>query len=489
MTFSNVLSQFVNQFTEWGNPNRDAIAGSYINSPGYLEKQVLYNAFIQSWIIRRACTFLPINAWAKGGDLYVADAEQETIDAVRWLVLSDNRVSLPNKKALQVKSYFRTAMIEATRTGGCGILMDVEDGLPLDQPVDIANIKSVKGLRLFNRWELTPSWGDFYYSGKLEPDYYRLLSRTNSTVAQIHKSRILPFYGPELPREDLFYLSDGWCGDSLIRQILSAVTKLESASSAVADKMQRFEIPILKIRGLIDKRIQDSFRGVVGKESYDEIVRNRAEEIQKGWSVYRLLTADMDEENLELIAHKFQGVAENLTHFRDTVIAASGLPEFVMWGKHGSGLGQIETGERSAIASLVEQAQSKIMGNLQTLIAYYFLSQDSITKGEIPDNWEWRFNPLWNPTEQEEADKQLSQTQVLSYFVDMGQKLNQPILTAQEIRTSVFGGNEFGGTNIQLDESSYQVENSKPTEPPEPVIDSIDDMELLAKALEQNGIF
>lgn len=467
-SLAQTLSRFTNASTALGDPDRDSIAGSSLNYPTILERETLNAAYIQSWAIRRACDWKPKNATIKGGTLKLGGAisnPSEVIAAVNKLVLSNNRVPLGDVPNLQIAKHFILAQIAANRSGGAGLLILFEGDEDLSEPVDLNKIRSIAGLRLFNRWQLIPKWGEFYYAGSLEPEYYQLLSSGsfNRVGQPIHRSRILPFLGNPLPEDDTFYLNDGWMGDSIVRQILTEVARLDVSSGSVADKMQRFAVILLKIKNFTNKLVASKLKKTsdcpnFDETSYEEKTRQRAKALAKGWSNYRTAIADMDEEDLELVEHKFQGVVENLQFFRDAVIAASGLPEFVMWGKHGSGLGQVEKGERSTVAALVEGQQEDWGGNLETLLTYYFLSKKSVTGGILPDDWSWQWHPLWQPTAEETARTQNLQSQALARFVDMAVKLNSIgdptalIVSGEEIRRSVFGGNEFGGTNIQLNE-------------------------------------
>lgn len=467
-SLSQTLARFANANTALGEPERDSVAGSNINYPAILDRDTLDSAYTQSWAIRRACDWKPKNATTKGGTLKLGGAEtnsSEIIETVNKLVLSNNRVAFSDTLNLQIAKYFTLAQIAANRSGGAGLLILFEEDDNLSEPVDLGRIRSISGLRLFNRWQLSPDWGQEYYSGKLEPDYYRLLSSGSlQRVGQpIHRSRILPFLGNPLPEDDTFYLNDGWMGDSIVRQILTELARLDISSASVADKMSRFAVILLKIKNFVNKLAASKLRKTtdcpnIDEATYAEKIKQRASALQKGWSNYRVAIADMDEEDLELVEHKFDGIVPILQFFRDAVTAASGLPEFIMQGKHGSGLGQVEKGERSTVASLIESQQEEWEGNLETLLTYYFLSKKSITGGAIPDYWTWTWNPLWQPTDEEQARTQNLQSQTLARFVDMSVKLQSIgdptalIISGEEIRRSVFGGADFGGTNIQLNE-------------------------------------
>jgi hypothetical protein len=79
-----------------------------------------------------------------------------------------------------------------------------------------------------------------------------------------------------------------------------------------------------------------------------------------------------------------------------------------------------------------------------------------VTGGELPEQWSWQWEPLWQPTAEEVARTQGLQIKAILDTVRIAQ-INKniyadpmPIVTNEEVRQTLFGGSEFGGLNIQL---------------------------------------
>ena len=484
------LSLFSNPNTGLGDINSDSTAGFFVNSPRYLEQNILNNAY-HHWAIRRVVDYGPEKSFEKGGTLILGgDVEdaQGIINTVNCLVQSDNKVSILGQSRLEVSRYFSYAQSEANRTGAAIILMDIDDGRPIDQPVDTKKIKKIKQLSVFNRFQVSPVWNDGYLSGKLDPDRYQIYAfNSMNAVGYIHPSRVLPFYGLRTPLDDTNWVNDAWRGDSVIRPILDAVAMQDSSLHAVGDKLQRFAIPVLKIKNLISRLKNDKNPLNLNNdtENYKKRIEDRAKTLQRGWSVFKVLVHDLEEEAVDVVGINFGGVEANLKLIRDNLVATTGMPEFIMLGKHGSGLGQVEKGERAAVQGLVESCQKKMHGNLQTLLTYYFLSQSSITKGSIPESWDWQWHPLWQETREEKATTYLKEAQAIATLIEASIKNatqfgdRTPLLTNKELRDSLFRGTEFGGLNIQLQESdpiasSSSNQSKDNITDPQPISDSIE---------------
>jgi hypothetical protein len=122
------------------------------------------------------------------------------------------------------------------------------------------------------------------------------------------------------------------------------------------------------------------------------------------------------------------------------------------------------------VAALADTQQSEWSDNLATIITYLLVQKDSLTKGIVPDSWNWQWHPLWQPSPKDKAETERIQSETIKNFaqIDMiytqiedkkaqGLNFNQ-VLYPDEIRTSVFGGANFGGTNILLREENQPLD-------------------------------
>jgi len=474
-TFSSLTSTFSRLFnpnTRLGS-NRDAIAATQIVRPCQLSQYEIEALYSQFWLIRRVCDLIPDLATNNGGTFTLGgEANTDIIKEVNSQVCANKRTG----QSLRISEFFKLAQQAANRTGGAAILICFDDG---DWNIPVKQGSVIAELRLFDRWQVVPDWQGDYNTGKLEPDYYRFYG-TNQTTSLIHNSRVLPFYGDPLPLNDIFNLSSGWRGDSVIRKLFSEVITLEASKLSVADKLQRFAVIMLQMQDLVKglgasaSQSRSNVYAASSTDSYETKVRERAENLATAYSNLNVVITDKDRETVENLELKFAGVKENLEFLWNMACAATGLPKFLLGDNFGGNLGSLNEGERSVVAQLVESERRRWDANLNTLLEYYLLSQ-----GHEIDDWEWQWHPIWEDSPKEKAEVEEIQARTIRHFVEMdsiiiNSEANRrslglsPILTGSEIRNSVFGGAAYGGTRITLE--------SEPIEPISHLADTLDQL-------------
>lgn len=474
--FSALTSAFAkwgNSRTNLGNPQRDATAGTYSKSPLPLYRTETDSLYINSWLMRRVCDVVPGLATSTKGTIKPGgeNVDLEVIKEINKEIFKPDRVT----PSLNVARFFKVAQQNANRTGGAAIVIYFKDN-DWSKPIDPENVPEIQELRVFDRWQIQPHWGNDFFTGKLEPDYYQFLSISGQPVTNsyIHSSRVLPFYGEPLPLNDTYSVTFGWRGDSVIRKIINEVLFLDTSSSSVSDKMQRFAVTLAKMENLIDNLGKTSATRNTyavtpprGQVSYEEKIRQRVGAIAEAYSNFNVLLFDKSKEDAEILELNFAGVKDNLEFFLKLAKCATGLPETLITSEYGGNLSSLNEGERGAVEQVVLMQRVEWECNLNTVI--YYIKEQPKFKTRIKDrDWSWEWFPIWQASPKESAEVKKTDAETLDKFAQIEERLVRiekqrqqlklqgieidPILTTSEIRTSVFGGTEFGGTNIVLEE-------------------------------------
>jgi phage-related protein (TIGR01555 family) len=87
------------------------------------------------------------------------------------------------------------------------------------------------------------------------------------------------------------------------------------------------------------------------------------------------------------------------------VAAAAEMPVTILFGRSPAGLNA--TGEsdiRAWYDTVVDAQTDQLKPALERLLKLIFAAKDSPTSGAIPERWTIEFNPLWQPTEKEQAE-------------------------------------------------------------------------------------
>lgn len=315
--------------------------------------------------------------------------------------------------------------------GGAGLVLLIDDGLPEDEPVDVARIRSVNGYIPLSRWELIPE--DFNITDWSKPSHYRLTTSQKITPEQdgpyvnlrIHSSRVARFDGMYLPWR-VRARNTGW-GQSVLQVIWEAYKRYESAMAGLESMTQDADLFVHKIPGLFQ-------RIASGNESD---LRKRLEANNLSRSVYGGMVVDT-EEDLSFLNRALSNIATATDPFVKDLQAATGWPASILMGDSPGGLGKEGRFEERVWASLVEQWQEVYCRTAITEIFQYVLaSREGPVRGKPPASWAVHFPSVFTQTDEEKAALRLQMAQVDAQYVNLG------VLNAIEIRESRFGGTQY----------------------------------------------
>jgi len=141
--------------------------------------------------------------------------------------------------------------------GGAGLVLLIDDGLPEEEPVDVARIRAVRGYVPLSRYELIPE--DFTITDYSKPSHYRITTSQRLTPDQqgsyvnvrIHSSRVARFDGLYLPW-NARVRNTGW-GQSVLQLIWESFKRYESAMSGLESMTTDSDLFVHKIPGLFQR--------------------------------------------------------------------------------------------------------------------------------------------------------------------------------------------------------------------------------------------
>lgn len=322
--------------------------------------------------------------------------------------------------------------------GGAVILLYINDGRSADQPVNYANIRSVEGMEVLDRWQIAPVINEDSLYDYSKATYYQIISGDlirQPQLTKIHKDRILRFDGEWLPYR-IRQRNYGW-GMSTLQTVYDSFRFYSSGISSAATLLTEFDIFVHKIRGLASMLS-------AGKESD---VRNRLVVNDMSKSVYRGYAIDAEKEELDFISRNFGGIGEILEKLRIDIIGASQIPHTILFGESPGGLGSTgRSEERDFAKHLGDYQASHYKRPLQQLMTMIMLSKDGPTNGKVPESWRIKFNDLFELNEREKADVRARVAAVDGRYVQLG------ILHPKEVAEARYGGSEWS-MELTLDPS------------------------------------
>jgi hypothetical protein len=321
--------------------------------------------------------------------------------------------------------------------GGAVCVMGINDGLPLDMPVDENSIRDVEWLRVFDRYEASSSQLPFEYDLNSPnygfPDIYTISDNRTGAIFFVHHSRILRMDWSMLPPRWQNH-NNGW-GDPLMQSIYEEIRNYSTVFSSTATMMQDFVNAILSVPNLSE---------VMASQCGEQNLMKRLNIFNLSKSMMNLGIIDA-EEKYEKITTNVSGISEILDRFMVSLSAVCGIPVTLLFGRSAAGMNATGDNDvRNFYDSVKQEQEVKLKPILEKLIRYIMLSKDGAFLGVEPEDWAIQFVPLWQNTEEQEAiiRKIVAETDAL--YIDRG------VLDPSEVAISRFGGNHWS-MNTEID--------------------------------------
>lgn len=373
---------------------------------------------------------------------------------------------------LEVNSKINSLIRWSRLYGGAICVMGIADGRPLNEPVNVENIKDVLWLQVFDRWQIQINY-DYICNDLNDPDYghpmfYQVSDYRTGATFVVHASRVLRMdWGNLPPRVQLW--NQGW-GDSIMVSIYNELKNYGAAFANMSAIMQDFVNGILKIPGLSNSLVQSC-------DEADRTIMKRLDFANLSKGVCNMMVLD-GEEIYEKLSTNVAGIPDLIDRFMLAVSSVTGIPITLLFGRSPAGLSATGDSDIRNFYDLVKQYQEmKLKPVLEKLIYYIFKSEYGPTRGVEPESWSLQFTPLWQNTEEQEAIMRRTVAETDAIYIDRG------VLDPTEVAISRFGGDRWS-MNTLIDEEArqggYNEEETKQLEaekareiekmPPEPTI-------------------
>ncbi|MEW5859797.1 MAG: phage portal protein [Cyanobacteriota bacterium] len=370
---------------------RDPHEQTFVRSPLLYNREALDAYYRSSWACRRVVEIMPRLMCRKWGALTLGG--EENTDAIAYIEKRHGD--------LKVRANFKKAQTWANLYGRAYILMVVDDNEDYSQPLE--NGAEIESLLVLDRWKLYPEQGIAGWD-LLNPEYYTLASTQTSKLVlpdtytygqKIHKSRVLIFGGNDLP--DVERQRNHGCEGSVLESFVDVWKRFYVGYASLSRLLVDFDIFVHSIDGLFEKLWQG------GREA-ENTLRSRIETNNILRSVYRTVVMDKTKESGEFKSRNLGGAGDIADRLKSELVAASGLPQSVLFGEFAAGLdasGKI-TGEQRYLNDLTEEAQQdKFSDNAHILNDHLLNEPDS---PNTPNLFGWAWHPLYTESELGKAE-------------------------------------------------------------------------------------
>lgn len=333
-------------------------------------------AYATNWIARQVI------------DAPVDDATRE------WRVFSIDEASEIRKaeNAMNLQGVTQEAFKWSGLYGGAGVLLITDQ--PLDQSLDHRKIKkgSLKRLLVLDRMLITGqdyNVSDPMAANYMLPNYYIV----NGGRLPIHHSHFVRAPGAKLPLR-LRMINQGW-DDSQLRRCMEDIKDAVSAKSGVASLIQEANVDIISKDGLSD---------ILSSGDMDTAVASRYQMFGMMKSMFRLGLLDSSEAYTRHAA-SFGGLGEILSTLMEWVSGAAEIPMTRLFGVQSKGMGDSGQGDLNNYYNAIRGKQESDYRQFLEAIDKVLIPS---ALGYMPDDCEFDWNPLSQPSDIELAQQQLA---------------------------------------------------------------------------------
>lgn len=448
------LDSWMNGYTGLGQAGRDKTTGTFFRACRVFCVAELDDLYRADGLTRRIIDIVGAEMLRQGFEI---DGDPD------GMILSKLEEMQALTKIAQLISWSRLY-------GAAVIVLGIADGRPLNEPVNLNSIEAVTWMQVYDRWQCQIMYE--YLDTDLNSENYGLPLlyqvqdyRTGATFF-VHYTRILRMDWTILPPRDMNW-NQGW-GESVITSIYDELKNYGSAFANVSVMMQDFVSGVLKVPGLSMEVNTSCGQSNIFK-------RIDMANLSKGTTSMMVLDG---EEDFQKLSTNVSGVSELLDRFMLALSSVTAIPVTLLFGRSPAGLNSTGDSDIRNFYDMIKQYQeTKLKPVLEKLFLYIFRSKTGPTQGVQPENWSIQFTPLWQNTEEQEANMRRTVAETDRIYIETG------VLDPNEVAISRFGGDRWSMNtliDVKARENGYDpneieiLEAEKEKEikdmPPEPTI-------------------
>lgn len=340
----------------------------------------------ESWIVRRIIDVIP------------ADMLKNWITITSGLDPNvEKRLSLTLRRTQLIDKLKRGMQWGRLYGGALGVMLVKHQGYDLSQPLQLDWIMpgDFAGLLIFDRWngvnpssELIEDISDPDYG---YPKYYTVTDPAGGGSVKIHHSRVVRFTGNTLPFWE--EIAEMQWGASVVESIFDELRKRDNVSWNIAQLTFMANIRVLKMQDL------GQLLAATDNESQAELLRTLEAQnmLLNNMGMQVMDAAD----GLETHQYTFGGLADCYQQFIMDISGAAEIPVTRLFGRSPSGLNA--TGEsdlQNYYNMIAEKQESYLRPILNKVLPPFIIS----TLGSLPDDFDFEFDPVAEPSDKERAD-------------------------------------------------------------------------------------
>ena len=312
--------------------------------------------------------------------------------------------------ALELEEKFSTAEKWARLYGGSIIVMLVDDGRGLEEPLDWNNVRSIEELRVFERAIVQPDYSSMYHFHFMdtlnskkkfgEPEYYQVFSIYGYFC--VHRSRCLIFRNGRLPEHTTNAIYRYWGIPEYVK-IKRALRECITSHEDGVKLLERSVQAIYKMKNLAN---------MLSTEDGENKVLQRLQVIDMARGILNSIAIDTDGEDYDFKTLQMSGIKDVIDATCNMLSAVTDIPQTILFGRSPAGMNSTGESDFENYYNMVENIQKQNMkANARTVIDL-ILKQGAL-EGAIPEvpKYKMKFAALWSMSDTEKANVEQTKAQ------------------------------------------------------------------------------
>lgn len=287
--------------------------------------------------------------------------------------------------------------IKWARLYGGALAVPIIDGADYSKPLnpDAIGKGKFKGILVLDRWMVDPSLGEIVTDlnqdfGK--PKYYRIVPAViGIPLLKIHYTRCFRFDGIKLP----YYqkLAENMWGLSIVERMYDRLLAYDSSTTGAAQLLYKAYLRVIGV---------DGFREALamGGETENAVIKQFT--LMRQMQSLEGITLLDKEDTFDVHQYAFAGISDLLIQFGEQISGAIEIPLVRLFGQSPAGLSS--TGEsdlRNYYDAINKKQENQLRPHLEKLFKIVCMSE---LGKELPKDFEFTFNSLWQTSDKENAD-------------------------------------------------------------------------------------
>lgn len=361
--------------------------------------------------------------------------------------------------ALEWEEKAATAIKWARLYGGSIIVMLIDDGRGLEEPVDWKHVRSIDELRVYERAIVQPDYASLYmqdYGGRGvgnrvskfgRPEFYYVSSIFGSFL--VHESRCLLFRNGVLPEQTTNTTYQLWGMPEYVR-IRRALRETLTAHGDSVKLLERSVQAIYSMKNLAQ---------LLATDDGENQVLKRLQVIDMARGLLNSIAIDSEGESYDFKVAQFSGVRDVIDASCNMLSSLTNIPQTLLFGRSPAGMNATGESDLESWYNFVDRIRKLMLKpNLRILLDVLFRA--GVASGDIEEEpaYKLRFDPLWSLSESEQADVDQKKAQTAQIKAQTAQiYVDMQAIDPTEVRHRLASEEEFDVEDIVTEEDDNDL--------------------------------